>query len=106
MAEGQEHSDLAVFKLKLLKGNAGNDSPEALKRSASTEFNTSLAGGFNAFAIVLVACAWFLASRYSAVMITLAYFLMNVLFLMIMIRKNRELKAVRKQQLSELNKNK
>lgn len=103
MSRGQEHSDLTVFKLKLLKGKTGNDSPEALKQASSSEFNTSLVGGFNAFAIVLVACAWFLFSRYSAIMITLAYFLMNVLFLIIMIRRNRELKAVRKQQLSELN---
>ncbi len=105
---GQEHSDLAAFKLqaKALKGKSDNGDFNGFHKWGVSYLNARIFGSFNAIAIFIVIFAWMGSSDYNALMVTSAYLLMNLLFLLIKIREHRELKTIRKHQLEEFRKSK
>ncbi len=105
---GQEHSDLAAFKLqaKALKGKSDNGDFNGIHKWGVSYLNARIFGSFNAIAILIVVFAWISSSDNNALMVTSAYLLMNLLFLLMKIREHRELKTIRKQQLEEFRKSK
>ena len=86
--------------LDILKGNSG----KADQGWVSDEIRARIFGSLNAVSIFLVIFTWFSSPGYNSVLLTSAYFLFNFLLMVVKIRKNKELKIIRGQQVDELRK--
>jgi len=86
--------------LEILKGNSGKADQEWV----SEDIRGRIFGSLNAIAIFLVISTWISSSGYNSVMLTSAYSLSILLFMMIKFRKSKELKIIREQQVDELRK--
>ena len=105
---GQEHSDLAAFKLqaKTLKRKSEKGDFNGLHQWGISYLNARIFGSFNVVAIFIVIFAWMGSSDYYALMVTSAYLLFNFLFLIMKIRKHWDLQSIREKQLEEFRKSK
>jgi hypothetical protein len=86
--------------LDILKGNSG----KADQGWVSDEIRARIFGSLNAISIFLVIFTWFSSPGYNSIMLTSAYFLCILLFLIVKFRKNKELKMIREHQVNEFKK--
>ena len=106
MSRGNEHVGVETFKLqaKRLKEKSEKGDINGLQRWVNSEIKVMIFGSYHALSIFIVLGTWVSSPGYNAVLITSAYFLFNLLLMIIKYRKHKELKIIRDQQVDELRK--